>query len=96
MDLLEIIMQKVTYKVPKGKMLRLQFKLDDYLIKDIKITGDFFIHPEKTIIDIEKFLINIDVREVEKKLSPFIKKNNIKLIGFKPKDLQHCLLTAMV
>ncbi len=90
------LMPQINYKVPGGKMLRLKLELDGHLIKSIQISGDFFIHPEPAISDIEKFLENKDVREVGKQLSFFINQHQIKLIGFSPTDLQECLLESVV
>lgn len=93
---LETLMQKINYKVPGGKMLRLKVELDGYIIKSIQINGDFFIHPEPAITDIENFLKNKDAREIEKQLSSFVDQHQIKLIGFGPKDLQSCLLESIM
>ncbi len=89
-------MQKINYKVPGGKMLRLKVELDNYVIESIQITGDFFIHPETAITDIENFLQNKDLRSLAKELSSFVNEHKIKLIGFSPKDLQSCLLGSMI
>ncbi len=85
-------MEKINYKVPGGKMLRVSVEIEDCIIKFFKITGDFFIHPEKAIIDIERFLKGKHIENISAELSSFVKKNKITLIGFSPNDLQLCLL----
>lgn len=82
---------KIDYKIPKGKLLRLQIEIDNDIIKEIKITGDFFIYPESAIIDIEKFLRGKNVKKIEKLLAVFLREENIEIIGFAPKDLQEAL-----
>ncbi len=49
------------YKVPGGKLLRITLTLDEDkappCIADISINGDFFMHPESAIEDLEQRLI---------------------------------------
>ncbi len=84
-------MKRIDYKVEKGKLIRLEVKIIDNKIKFIKIYGDFFVYPETAIFAIEKFLINKKISGMDKKLSNFIKKENIKIIGFSPFDLETAL-----
>ena len=37
------------YKVPKGKLVRVHLRINDNKIQNIKLTGDFFLHPEESI-----------------------------------------------
>ena len=81
----------IVHKVPQGKMLRIEADITDSTINSIKITGDFFVHPEETITEIENFLIGKKVEKIEQGLSIFLDKKNIRIIGFTPKDLQYAL-----
>ncbi|MEF8848698.1 MAG: lipoate protein ligase C-terminal domain-containing protein [Candidatus Thermoplasmatota archaeon] len=76
---------KTTYKVPKGKLLKISLDFDNKKrrINDIKITGDFFAYPEESIETIEKKLKNIPLEKekIEKQIDFTIKENNFKLIG---------------
>lgn len=81
----------IVHKVPRGKMLRIEADITDSVIKNIKITGDFFIHPEETITEIEDFLKDKKVQDIEKDLSNFLNKKNIRIIGFNLQDLQEAL-----
>ena len=40
-----------TYKVPQGKLLKISIEFDEKnnVIRDIRITGDFFAYPEEAI-----------------------------------------------
>jgi lipoate-protein ligase A len=82
----------IVHKVPQGKMLRIEAEITDSIINNIKITGDFFIHPEGAITEIEDFLIKKNVRNIEQELNTFLDKKNIRVIGFTPADLQEALL----
>ncbi len=80
--------QNIVHKVPQGKLLRIEVEIENSMIKEIKITGDFFIHPEKAICEIEEFLVDKEVQKVEEKLLKLLKEKNIKIVGFTPEDLQ--------
>lgn len=93
MELLEIIFMKknIVYKVPKGKLLRLELDLEDTVIKKIEISGDFFVHPEEGLLEIEKSLLGVDMGEVAEVVRRVLKEKNIELIGFSPEDLKEAL-----
>lgn len=84
-------MNEIDYKVPNGKLLRLELAMDEDIISSIKISGDFFVHPEKAIMEIEGLLTGKRVDEVENVVNAFIAKNNIELIGFEASDLVKAL-----
>lgn len=85
------MMKEIDYKVPNGKLLRIQADLDDDIINYIKISGDFFIHPETEIIEIEKLLVGIKIKDIIEKMDNFIKEKKIILVGFNPVDLGYAL-----
>ncbi|MFW5902489.1 MAG: lipoate protein ligase C-terminal domain-containing protein [archaeon] len=88
-------MKTVNYKVPNGKLLKLNLKLKKGKIEEIKIEGDFFIHPEEKIKQIEKSLKGIKVNEVEETIERLIKEEEIKIIGFSPNDLEKAISSQM-
>ena len=81
-------MKSIDYKVEGGKLLRLQVSLENEIIKDIKINGDFFVHPEDSIFKIESFLIGKKTKNIDKDLNSFLERENIKIIGFNAHDLK--------
>ena len=81
----------VDYKVPNGKLLRIDFDLDYSTIKDIMITGDFFIHPEESINVIENSLKQVNINDIEKKLNEIILKKGIRIVGFSAKDVEEAI-----
>lgn len=84
-------MRSVDCKVEGGKMLRVDFEVEGGKIKDIKITGDFFIHPEEGIVLIENCLRGCRLEDCRRRLEEVVRKNGIKLIGFSVGDLCGCL-----
>ncbi len=84
-------METLEYKVPDGKLLQAKVKIEEETIKDIEITGDFFIHPEESIKDIEESLKGKKTDEVEKRIEDFIESKDIEIVGFKPKDVEEMI-----
>ncbi|MEM3522627.1 MAG: lipoate protein ligase C-terminal domain-containing protein [Candidatus Bathyarchaeia archaeon] len=88
---------KAEYKVPQGKLIRVNYMLNNSKkILNIKITGDFFLHPEESIEELENNLkgLKVDELELEKAIQDFFKKGHI-LIGAEPKDFVIAILKAL-
>ena len=86
---------KIDYKVEGGKLLRIELMHKNNHLLTIKLCGDFFIHPEYSIEDIEKGLMGTPFNQISQKLSDIIQTKNIQLIGFSPEDLQKAIETSM-
>jgi len=82
---------KSIYKIPNGKLLKINLNLNDTneKIDDIKITGDFFAYPEESIELIENKLKNCRIEKnlLMEKIIQTIKKNNIEFIGLDAEGL---------
>lgn len=84
----------INYKPEGGKLLRIKVKLDGNVIKEIKIYGDFFIHPEEKINEIESFFINKKIEELKQHktdLDEKIRKERIELIGITTQSIIEAL-----
>ncbi len=86
-------MHQIIYKVPNGKLLKVFVEFEDdnadiKTIKDIKITGDFFMHPEEKITILENAMKGKKVDdELKKNLQLLLEKEEIELYGFAVEDL---------
>ena len=80
-------MQSIDYKVPNGKLLRIDVDINDNTIKYIKIHGDFFIHPEIGIEAIEKTLLGANI--LDESLLKRLKKETeeFEMIGVSVEDI---------
>lgn len=78
--------------VKGGKLIRVKAEFQGDTIKKIRITGDFFLHPEDKIDDVENGLKNVCVREVRKKLEEILK--DVEYIGFTPETLAQAVEEA--
>jgi len=89
-------MGKATYKVEGGKLIKVQLLERDGKIQEIKITGDFFLHPEDLIEDLEKALIGKPLKEQDlaESIKSLMQKREATLLGASPEDFAKCILMA--
>jgi lipoate-protein ligase A len=68
-------------------------------IEEITITGDFFLHPEEAILDIEKALLGAGVEEeaqtLEEKIKSALKTRGAELIGIQAEDIALAVKEAL-
>lgn len=83
--------KEMDYKVPDGKLLRVEADIDGGVINSIKITGDFFIHPETALEKMEDLLKGKKISEAERSLGQFIEDNCVRIIGFTVSDISDVL-----
>ena len=91
MDMLE-----ANYKVPDGKLLKVKLQVTSDHISEVKILGDFFLHPEETILAIEEALIDckLNSNEIEKRIKATLNENEATLIGATPADFSKTIMMA--
>lgn len=80
--------------MPGGKLLKIFLEEEQGKIKTIKITGDFFLHPEEAIEQIEQLLVDQqrDAAILQEIINTFIKKNQVVMFGL---DIQSLVATIM-
>ncbi|MHA1930077.1 MAG: lipoate protein ligase C-terminal domain-containing protein [Candidatus Thorarchaeota archaeon] len=88
---------KSIYKIPGGKLIKINLEMTGDKIKSIQIFGDFFLHPEELIHHIEQSLIGVHIEKDS--LSDLIKQVLIKsegtLLGASPLDIAHAIHLAL-
>jgi lipoate-protein ligase A len=89
-------MEKATYKVEGGKMIKVQLREREGKIQEIRITGDFFLHPEELIEELEKTLVGkpLKERDLAESIRRLIKERGATLLGAAPEDFAKCILMA--
>jgi len=84
------------YKVPQGKLLKISIEYDekDNVIRDIRITGDFFAYPEEAIELMETKLRNtlIERAQLQEKIRSIITEYHIQFIGVNAEGLTQGIL----
>ena len=81
------------YKVPDGKLLRIEMDYDDKIIR-ISVSGDFFMHPEEGIEKIEKALIGVELKEeaVFDAIVKVVEEEKIEFFGADPASITRAIL----
>ena len=89
-------MGKAQYKVEGGKLIKVQLETEANKIKKVKITGDFFLHPEELIEELEKVIEGTTLHEqiLANHIKAFIIKNEAVLLGASSEDFAKCIVMA--
>jgi len=85
--------RETIYKAPGGKLLKISLDFNSK-INSIRIVGDFFVHPETWIEELEKELVNTEFNRkiVERKIATFAKSNRASLFGITLEDLCEAIM----
>lgn len=87
------------YKVPGGKLIRVDVACSDR-IEQVRITGDFFLHPEETLEALEAALTGVplppDRAALTARLAAILTEQEATLFGATPEDLVAALTAAIV
>lgn len=74
-----------------GKLVQVRVEVDEDEVKKVRITGDFFLHPEEVLKEMEDSLIGVGVFEEEEtileRLKRVIKEREAILVGFSAEGL---------
>ena len=89
-------MQEILYKVPGGKLLRIFLEQADGQIRTVKITGDFFAHPEEHLVELEKALqgATLEEKALQERIENFLHEHPTEIYGFTVTDLVTILTNA--
>jgi len=82
----------VERKIPNGKLVRIEVDFTDNRISHIKITGDFFVHPEDALLTLEKKLEGSNVEGIKETVKMLFATLNAEIIGFSHDDLSSIIL----
>ncbi|MFZ3166314.1 MAG: hypothetical protein WA130_01780 [Candidatus Methanoperedens sp.] len=90
--------QKV--KVKEGKIVKVEVEVEvDDVIKKLRITGDFFLHPEEVMDDIEKSMVglkkDVSFDTIVLKIQNIVKDHNTQMIGISPESIAEVLREAL-
>jgi len=77
-------------KVREGKLVKVEVEYDE-VIRKIKITGDFFLHPEDILEKIEKGLLGLEkdasMETIASKIQKIMEAHDAQMIGMSPESL---------
>lgn len=81
-------------KVPGGKMIEAEVKLEGNLIKYVRITGDFYFHPEEELERLEEVLEGASIHALHGLVEQFLKEKKVTLVGIDAEDIVRVILNA--
>src|SRR3989338_2769845 len=85
-------------KVPQGKLIKVTVVFSE-TIDEIRINGDFFLHPESVIEAIEQILTGVPVPitkpEIQTRIDRVLKANKAELVGVTSADLSGVIAEAI-
>ncbi len=90
-------MKTIDYKIPEGKMLKIKVNFEGHVIRSISILGDFFLHPESTIDEIEKGLTGCEanLEMITSEIQIALDRMNAVLIGASALDIAKAIMKAL-
>jgi len=88
----EIITKITTTKLGKIVKIRLAYYQESQLIHSIRITGDFFVHPEEVIEQLEQGLCGIKLEKEDLKNKIQLVLKNSEFFGFEIDSLVDVIL----
>ncbi len=85
-------------KVKEGKLVKVEVECDGF-IKKIKITGDFFLHPEDVLEMIERSVLGLrkdaGTEEIASRIHERAKANDAQMMGISPESLALVIREAL-
>jgi hypothetical protein len=90
------ILEFKSYKIPDGKMVKVRVDVKNDSIQDITILGDFFLHPEDTLVEMERGLIGTIAEEdtIASIIQGILDRHEAVLIGATARDLAKAIMSA--
>lgn len=85
-------------KVKEGKVVKVEIECNE-LIRNIRITGDFFIHPEDILDEIEKSIIGLErsasIETITSNIRNRIADRDVRMIGISPESIAILIREAL-
>jgi lipoate-protein ligase A len=78
------------YKTPGGKLVAVDFRVVDNVLRDVAVTGDFFLYPEEALNDIAGALEAIPATLTEREIAERVRRamgDGTELLGSSPEAI---------
>jgi lipoate-protein ligase A len=91
-----ISLREASFKIPDGKLVKVKLRVSSGEITELKILGDFFLHPEEAIMKIEEALIGAqhDTVSLQMIIDRVLNNEEAKLIGASSSDIAKTIIMA--
>ncbi len=89
-------MKKTVYKVPNGKLLKISLSDEGGKISKLTITGDFFMYPEESLVELEKALFGAKIEEknLQEIIEDFMTRTHSTFYGLDAQSLAQTIVSA--
>jgi lipoate-protein ligase A len=82
------------YKIPGGKLLRVEVEAESGVVIRAMVRGDFFAHPEEAFEAAETELRNLPVDRLAAAALSLFSRPPLKIFGASPSDIAQALAAA--
>ena len=91
-----ISLREASFKIPDGKLVKVKLRVSSGEITELKILGDFFLHPEEVIMKIEEELVGAqhDTVCLQTIIDRVLNNEKAKLIGASSSDIAKTIIMA--
>ncbi len=75
------------YKTLGGKLVVVEFKVSDGHLRDVQVTGDFFLYPEEALDDLRAALEGLPVQATREEVAAAVARGldpDVSMVGFSP------------
>ena len=88
---------KCDHKVVGGKMFRVRVVLDDSVLKEVRIFGDFFLHPESALDRIEDMAVEYggDMDLFQEELDRYLSGDDVEIYGADAREIRTAVENAI-
>ena len=86
------------YKTPGGKLIAVDFEVADEKLRDVSVTGDFFLYPEEALADLAGALDGLSVELSESEIAEQVRAampRGAELLGSSPEAIGAAVRRAL-
>ncbi len=86
------------YKTPGGKLIAVDFEVGDGKLRNVAVTGDFFLYPEEALADLTGALEGLPVELSEAEIAEQVRMampRNAELLGSSPEAIGAAVRRAL-
>ncbi len=90
------MLREGSYKAAKG-LIRIKIRVSNDKIRDIQISGDFFMYPEDMLWELESVLLGTIVtrKETLSRVRAFYEKTGVVTPGVTPEDFVEAIMISV-
>ncbi len=86
------------YKTPGGKLIVVDFKVEDGTLSEVMVSGDFFLYPEDALSDLTGALEGVSVELSESEIAEKVRyglRREAQLLGSSPEGIATAVRRAL-